>query len=188
MPHGLRVVEALLLEDYTADDIAVCYADQLERFVGENTRVVGVHAHNPLGITFATDVYAGLYGRECEPVNAAEFRRLIQHPVLQRHKHHLKVIVGGPGSWQIEHKGLQDEWGIDCLVSGEAEEILRPLFRSAVEGEDIPRKVEGHSPKLDSIPRIRHRSTFGVVEITRGCGRGCQFCSVALRSGKSPTS
>jgi radical SAM superfamily enzyme YgiQ (UPF0313 family) len=24
-----------------------------------------------------------------------------------------------------------------------------------------------------------------VVEITRGCGRGCQFCSVALRGGKS---
>src|SRR5207244_1122742 len=35
------------------------------------------------------------------------------------------------------------------------------------------------------IPRIHHRSTFGVVEITRGCGRGCQFCSVALRAGKS---
>jgi radical SAM superfamily enzyme YgiQ (UPF0313 family) len=43
----------------------------------------------------------------------------------------------------------------------------------------------GNSPKLTQIPRIKHRSTFGVVEITRGCGRGCQFCSVALRAGKS---
>ncbi|HTP35168.1 MAG TPA: radical SAM protein [Candidatus Acidoferrales bacterium] len=185
VPNGLRVVEALLLKDFPAEEIAVCYADQLDRFVGDETRVVGIHAHNPLGITFATDVYAGLYGRQCEPINAAEFRRLITHPVLRRHKHHLKLIVGGPGSWQIEHKNLQDEWQIDCIVDGEAEDLVRPLFQAAAAGADIPRKLEGHSPELESIPPIRHRSTFGVVEITRGCGRGCQFCSVALRSGKS---
>jgi len=185
VPNGLRVVEALLLKDFPADEIAVCYTDQLDRFVGDETRVVGIHAHNPLGITFATDVYAGLYGRQCEPINAAEFRRLITHPVLRRHKHHLKLIVGGPGSWQIEHKNLQDEWQIDCIVDGEAEDLVRPLFQAAAAGADIPRKLEGHSPELESIPPIRHRSTFGVVEITRGCGRGCQFCSVALRSGKS---
>ena len=185
VPNGLRVVEALLLKDFSPDDIAVCYADQLDRFIGDETRVVGIHAHNPLGITFATDVYAGLYGRECEPINAAEFQRLITHPVLLRHKPHLKLIVGGPGSWQIEHKGLQDQWQIDCLVYGEAEDLVRPLFRAATDGAEIPRKIEGESPSLESIPPIRHRSTLGVVEITRGCGRGCQFCSVALRSGKS---
>ena len=185
VPHGLRVVEALLLKDYSPGDIAVCYADQLDLFVGDETRVVGIHAHNPLGITFATDVYAGLYGHELEPINAAEFRRLITHPVLRRHKAHLKLIVGGPGSWQIEHRQMQEEWQIDCLVDGEAEDLVRPLFRAAADGLDIPRKLEGHSPDLEAIPRIHHRSTFGVVEITRGCGRGCRFCSVALRSGKS---
>jgi radical SAM superfamily enzyme YgiQ (UPF0313 family) len=45
--------------------------------------------------------------------------------------------------------------------------------------------VECESPLLESIPSGINRSTFGVVEITRGCGRGCQFCSVALRDGKS---
>lgn len=185
VPNGLRVVEALLLEDYSPFDIAVCYTDQLEQFIGEDTRVVGLHAHNPLGITFATDVYAGLSGRDCEPINAAEFRRLILHPVLRKHKPHLKLIVGGPGAWQIEHKGLQDEWRIDCLVDGESEEMIRPLFRAAVNGEEIPRKVEGNSPKVENIPSIRHRCTLGVVEITRGCGRGCQFCSMSLRHGKS---
>ncbi len=185
VPHGLRIVEAILLERFSPDEIAVCYPDQLDLFVGEQTRVVGIHAHNPLDITFATDVYARLYGRYLESVNAAEFRRLILHPALRRHKPHLKIIVGGPGAWQIEKKGLQDQWLIDCLVDGEAEEVVLPLFEAAVRGEPIPRKVEGHSPRLESIPRIRHRSTLGVVEITRGCGRGCQFCSVALRRGKS---
>jgi radical SAM superfamily enzyme YgiQ (UPF0313 family) len=140
---------------------------------------------NPLGITFATDVYAYFYGSDVEPINAEEFRRLILHPVPRKHKDHLKIIVGGPGAWQIEKKNLQDEWQIDCLFDGEAEEGVVELFETALRGETLPRKVEGHSPKMESIPPLRHRSTYGAVEITRGCGRGCQFCCVALRAGKS---
>ena len=185
VPHGLRIVESLLLERIPPDDIAVCYPDQLPLFVGDDTRVVGLHAHNPLGVSFATDVYSHFYGRDIEPVNAAEFRKLILHPVLRAHKSHLKIVVGGPGSWQIDKMQLQDEWLIDCLVDGEAEDHVVPIFEAALRGESLPRKVMGQSPRLEQIPRIRHRSTFGVVEITRGCGRGCQFCSIALRRGKS---
>lgn len=185
VPQGLRVVESLLAQRFPEEDIAVCYPDQLDQFVGPDTRVVGIHAHNPLGITFATDVYAYFYGADVEPINAEEFRRLILHPLLRQHKSHLKIIVGGPGAWQIEKKGLQDEWLIDCIFDGEAEERVVDLFEAALRGEALPRKVEGQSPPMESIPRLRHRSTFGAVEITRGCGRGCQFCSVALRAGKS---
>jgi hypothetical protein len=80
---------------------------------------------------------------------------------------------------------LQDEWLVDCIFDGEVEEQVVSLFEAALRGETLPRKVEGHSPRLESIPPLRHRATFGAVEITRGCGRGCQFCSVALRAGKS---
>jgi len=185
VPNGLRVVESILLEKFSPDDIAVCYPDQLDLFVGEDTRVVGIHAHNPLGITFATDVYVNFYGKKTEPINAAEFRRLVTHEAIKRHKDHLKVIVGGPGSWQITKKNLQDEWDIDCIVEGEAEDLVLDLFERAVRGESLPPGVEGSSPKMEHIPTTRNRSTFGVVEVTRGCGRGCQFCSIALRKGRS---
>lgn len=185
VPNGLRVVEAILREKFNASDIAVCHTDELELFVGEDTRVVGMHAHNPLGIAFATDVYTHLYGKDIEPINAAEFKRMITHPVLKKHKDHLKLIVGGPGSWQLEKKNMLDEWNIDCIVDGEAEDFVLDLFERAIRGEDIPRKIEGKSPAMDAIPRTVDRSTFGVVEVTRGCGRGCQFCSIALRKGKS---
>ena len=185
VPHGLRIVESLLLNRFASEEIAVCYPDQLERFVGDDTRVVGLHAHNPLGITFATDIYPAFFGREVESINAEEFRKLVLHPALRRHKPHLKIIVGGPGSWQIDKKNLQETWQIDCIVDGEGEDVVVPLFEAALRGEPLPRRVEAHSPKLEKVPRIHHRSTFGTVEITRGCGRGCQFCSVALRGGKS---
>jgi radical SAM superfamily enzyme YgiQ (UPF0313 family) len=185
VPNGLRVVEAILRQRFPAEDIAVCYPDQLHLFVGPDTRVVGIHAHNPLGITFATDVYSGFYGRDAEPINAAEFRRLITHPVLRKYKPNFKLIVGGPGGWQIQQKDLQAEWAIDTIVNGEAEDKVLDLFTSAMNGDALPHSVDCKSPPLDRIPLIHGRSTFGVVEITRGCGRGCQFCSVALRAGKS---
>lgn len=185
VPHGLRVVQSLLSRSFPEEDIAVCYPDQLELFVGENTRVVGIHAHNPLGITFATDLYSQLWGSAEEPLNALSFKRLITHPALQQHKHHLKLIVGGPGAWQLEKKDMLTKWQIDCLVNGEAEDIVLPLFEAAMRGETLPRVVEGRSPGMSKIPAIQHRATYGVVEITRGCGRGCQFCSIALRRGKS---
>lgn len=185
VPNGLRVVESILRQEFPREDVAVCYPDQLEMFIGDETRVVGIHAHNPLGITFATDVYAQLTGPQTEPLNATEFKKLVFHPALRRHKHHLKIIVGGPGAWQLEQTGMQDDWGIDCVVDGEAEALVLPLFRAAVSGESIPKKVNGASPAIKEIPVTRHRSTLGVVEITRGCGRGCQFCGVAVRKGKS---
>jgi radical SAM superfamily enzyme YgiQ (UPF0313 family) len=185
VPQGLRIVESLLLQRFSPEDIAVCYTDQLDRFVGENTRVIGVHAHNPLGATFTSDSYSYFYGKDAEPINAFEFRRMILHPAIKRHKAHLRVIVGGPGAWQIDSKHLQDEWGVDCLLDGEAEDVALPLFEAAMRGEALPRLVKGHSPNLANIPRTHHRATFGGVEITRGCGRGCQFCSVALRAGNS---
>ena len=186
VPNGLRVVEAILLREFARDEIAVCYPEQLPQFVGPDTRAVGIHAHNPRGITFAADVYAQLAGPGTEPVNATDFRRLIQHPTLKEHKSHLRVIVGGPGAWQLELTGVQDEWGIDCLVDGEAESVVLSLFQAAVAGVDLPKMVKGRSPKSAAeIPVTQKRSTLGAVEITRGCGRGCQFCSIANRRGQS---
>jgi hypothetical protein len=75
VPHGLRIVESLLLQKFPDDDIAVCYPEQMAQFIGDDTRVVGIHAHNPLGITFATDVYPYSYGKDVEPINAAESER-----------------------------------------------------------------------------------------------------------------
>ena len=95
-----------------------------------------------------------MYGRLKEPVNAAEFRRLITHPAIRKHKDHLKVIVGGPGSWQIEKKNLQDAWGIDCIVDGEAEEIVVPLFESAIRGEPLPRKSKAKVRRWSSSRRL----------------------------------
>src|SRR5436189_3218263 len=55
VPNGTRVVEALLLREYDESDVVTCYHEYLDKFVGPETKVVGIHAHNPLGISYATD-------------------------------------------------------------------------------------------------------------------------------------
>src|SRR4029079_10695022 len=74
VPHGLRIIESLLLRKFSSNDVKVCYTDQLDLFIGEDTKGVGIHAHTPLGITFATGVYSQMAGVNVEPVNALEFR------------------------------------------------------------------------------------------------------------------
>jgi radical SAM superfamily enzyme YgiQ (UPF0313 family) len=187
VPNGLRVVETLLLRKYDEKDVVTCYAENLEKFVGPDTKVVALHAHNPLGISYATDVYSKLAGENLMPLNAAEFIKIVTHPVIRKYKP--KLVIGGPGAWQLEKAGRLDEFNVDYLIDGEIERVFAELFERIINGDpSLPRIVKipkEQQPTVEEIPVVRHRSTFGVVEITRGCGRGCQFCSPATKVGRS---
>jgi radical SAM superfamily enzyme YgiQ (UPF0313 family) len=187
VPNGLRMVETLLLREYSEDDVVTCYVENLEKFIGPETKVVAIHAHNPLGISYATDVYSKLAGENLMPLNAAEFIRIVTHPIIK--KYQPKIVVGGPGSWQLEKAERLDEFKIDYLIDGEIERVFSDLFKRIVEGDPtLPRLVKipkSEQATVEEIPVVRHRSTFGVIEITRGCGRGCQFCSPATKVGRS---
>ena len=98
-------------------------------------------------------------------------------------------MVGGPGAWQLERANRLDEFKIDYLIDGEIERSFSDLFRRIMAGDpSLPRIIKlakDTQATVEEIPVVRHRSTFGVVEITRGCGRGCQFCGPATKVGRS---
>ena len=187
VPNGLRMVETLLLRHYSEDDVVTCYVENLDKFVGPDTKILAIHAHNPLGISYATDVYSKLGGENLMPVNASEFLRIVKHPVIQLHKP--RIIVGGPGAWQLERANRLDEFKVDYLIDGEIERAFADIFARILDGDpSLPRIIKipkAMQPTVEEIPVVRHRSTFGVVEITRGCGRGCQFCGPATKVGRS---
>jgi radical SAM superfamily enzyme YgiQ (UPF0313 family) len=118
-----------------------------------------------------------------EPVAAAEFRDLITNPILR--KWDAKIVLGGAGSWQIHRAKLQKTYGIDCIVMGEGEKTAIEVFRKAVNGEKLPRVIETEPPDPKKVYPIVNPSIFGTVEITRGCGRGCKFCSPMMRGRHS---
>jgi radical SAM superfamily enzyme YgiQ (UPF0313 family) len=181
-PAGLRVLEAVLAREFGADQVVVCYPEQLPRFIGEQTRVVAVSTHNPLGTTFAAGVYASIFGSSREPVNALYARRMFDTIRACRQRHRFAVILGGSGAWQIAETGTEEEFGIDTVVSGRAEsaEVIE-LFRRALSGGTLPRSLEAYHPH-DAAQLVvpETRTSFGVVEMTTGCGRRCAFCQPDL--------
>ncbi len=178
MPAGVRLVEAALLREYDPDDVVCCYPEDLYKFIGPKTRVVGVSTHNPLGVTFAAGVYTSIFGSSKMPINAHYARLMFEKIKQSPYRQNFKVIVGGSGGWQITKTNSFEELSVDCVIEGRSEsEETMILFRKAIEGEELPKQVDVAHPKdRASLLTPTKRTTFGVVEMTTGCGRRCQFC------------
>src|SRR6476660_10475522 len=166
-PACLRVLEAVLKREFGGDAVAVCYPDQLPEFIGQDTRVVAVSTHNPLGTTFAAGVYASIFGSSREPINALYARRMFATIRECRSRHAFSVVLGGSGAWQIEETDAFEEFGIDTVVTGRAEsrDVIN-LFRHAIAGETLPRRLTADHPhRADEILVPSTRTSFGVIEM-----------------------
>ncbi len=178
MPAGVRVLEKALLREFNADDLVCCFPDDLDKFIGEKTRVVAVSTHNPLGVTFAAGVYTSIFGSSKQPINSHYSRLMFEKIKASPYRDNFKVIVGGSGGWQIIQTDTYEELSVDCVVEGRSESAdTMQLFHQAIAGADLPRQIEVKHPKdRNEILFPDKRTTFGVVEMTTGCGRRCQFC------------
>ena len=157
MPAGLRVLEAALLRAFDPDDIAVCYPEDVDQFIGPDTRVVAISTHNPLGVTFAAGVYASIFGSNRLAINSHYAREMFARVKANPFRKQFKVIVGGSGGWQISQTNTWDDLSVDCIVEGRAESAdTINLFSRAIRGEDLPRQVEvGHARHARRDPRAR---------------------------------
>jgi len=178
MPAGVRLLEKSLLREFNSRDIAVCYPDDLDKFLGPRTRAVGVSTHNPLGVTFAAGVYTSMFGSSKEPINSHYAKMMFARIKANPFRKNFKVSVGGSGGWQISQTSSFEALGVDCVVEGRSESHEAvALFYQAIRGEELPREVTvAHPTHREAILVPERRSTFGVIEMTTGCGRRCQFC------------
>ena len=79
----------------------------------------------------------------------------------------------------------------DAAIAGDfetANPFKKSKFKVEIKEYDRPeRKYHGRfihywdEPSIDEIPDIINPSMHGMVEVMRGCGRGCKFCDVTLR-------
>jgi radical SAM superfamily enzyme YgiQ (UPF0313 family) len=180
-PYGLRKAEAQLLQE--GFEVATVSPNHLKQFL-PGAKVLGIHVMDPFGLGPASTTLAFLLKKE--PFLAQHFKELLKSPeIAAARKRGLKVIVGGPGAWQFQFRpDFAEKNGIDCIVEGEGEKVLGNIMGSALKGNTLPRHVEvkvADAPKIEDIPDIQQPSVNGLVEIGRGCCRGCEFCNVTLR-------
>jgi len=181
--YGLRKVESMLIDEFGEENVKVAHYDQLHKFIGKKTKIFGVSTMDPMGLAYVSTTYNSLIGFGGEALNASEFEKILMHPSINKYKP--KVIVGGQGSWQISEVNAQERLGIDILFQGEGEKNLVEVFKKILNLEQVPNNYEAEKPDRSSVPLIKKPASYGMVEIMRGCGRGCHFCSPTMRTRHS---
>jgi len=179
-PLGLRRIEAALIDGgFDRESVAVVDQDHLRDAIGPDTRAIGVSSGEPLGLGMNTSTMTAIAGGTIYP--AEMFRRLMREVfrLVRERAPRAKVIAGGPGAWQLARDpAARGEIGVDHAITGYAEGNAARVFRAIVDGEPLPDVIAGEPVPADAIPRIRGATTMGVVEISRGCGLGCAFCTI----------
>jgi len=183
-PYGLAKVQAALIR--SGIDAKIIDPNKLGKAVGPNTRILGIYTMDPLGLSYGSGIvywilkladlpYSGI------PYISKSFLNVINDEAIKKNRDRLKIIVGGPAVWQIIDSKSQHKLGIDVIYEGEFEEEGPWLFHKILRGEPVPNVVTAKRPvPVDLIPTIITPSIGGLVEVTRGCGRGCQFCTPTL--------
>ncbi len=178
-PTGLRKVEAALVASEGGESVVVAHPDHVGRFIGPRTEVVGIHTMDPLGLGPVSMMFSPR--SHFIPHTRWGFERLVGDLPQGGYK----LAVGGPGSWQLEHRpeDLQ-RLGIDVAVVGEIDATAPDVFKEIADGSmhGVVR-IRTH-PDADEIPANLGGTVLGLVEVMRGCGRGCKFCQPALRRAR----
>ena len=134
-PCGTRKIEAALLDaGFARDEIIVAHPERLKKVVGPDTKILGITENDPLGIGPATSTFTQLL--KGEPFMRIKFREVLADETVRKYRP--RIVVGGPGSWQLGDPNVRKELGIDCVVMGEAEKVAPQLFRRIMAGETVP--------------------------------------------------
>ncbi|AOL15934.1 radical SAM protein [Sulfolobus sp. A20] len=173
-PYALRKVESVLVHAGFSS-VAVVPPERLGKVVDGRTRVVGLTVHDPFGLNPVSFKLSMIFGGG-STWTAKYFEELGESISKLKGKYGFKVVAGGPGAWELVKD--KPNW-IDVIYIGDAEGKLPEVMKKLIDGEEIENKVIYNKlPKSTKIPPIINPARLGEVQITRGCPRGCQFCSI----------
>jgi len=178
-PLGLRRIEAALINDgFHREDVILCTPEDLDKCVGPRTKIVAVSSSDPLGRGMSNSTMSDMAGGTL--YTHTWYKRLLLQLKEQKRTRQFKIVAGGAGAWQLaQNEAARHSLGIDTVVEGYAETQVAPWFHELMDGRELPPVVNSRSSHENEIPAICGPTSMGVVEISRGCGKGCQFCTIA---------
>jgi len=178
-PMGLRRFESALARDIGKGNVVVVSPKNIRKFIGRRTRVVGIHTMDPLGVGPVSLMFT--VGGRYTAFTKRMFTRILKKLPKDRG---FKVAVGGCGTWQLEQFPEEiDNLGIDHVVSGECDHIAGRIIEKIENGSEKIIQIREPAP-LESICPNTGATMLGLVEVMRGCGRGCRFCQPNLRKAR----
>lgn len=179
-PLGLRRVQSALMSQLglSADDVVCTTPERLNDLLGPWVKIVGFSSSDPLGHgmsnTTTTQFWSGqLYTQHWS-------RRLLEQLRDAKQKYGFTVVGGGAGAWQWDcYPDDVANHSLDVRFEGYFEQDGPALFGTLLKGQSVPPKIAQPQTGTAGIAPICGPSLLGIVELSRGCGRGCRFCSMA---------
>ena len=173
-PLGLRRVEASLIRGgFVKEEVGIFRPKDLTSVIGPATQIVAISSGDPSGLGMNSSTMEALYGGKI--YNKIFFKQILDLlSKLKNRGYKFKVVLGGPGAWQLLDT---KESIIDHIITGYCEENAVQLFRNIIEGK-ADRVLKGVNIAPEKVPAIIGASSMGVVEISRGCGLGCDYCTI----------
>ena len=179
-PLGLRRIESALLK-YTglrSEDVVCTTPERLAGLMGPWVKIVAFSSSDPLGMGMSNTTTASFWSGEL--YTKYWTRKTLEQLTAFKRKYGFKIVVGGGGAWQwLSRREKMPDGGIDLIFQGYFESSGPQLFADLLNGRSASDTVVESDTGAGRIQPIRGSSLLGIIELSRGCGRGCKFCAMA---------
>jgi radical SAM superfamily enzyme YgiQ (UPF0313 family) len=185
-PLGIRRIESALLKfaSLTEQDVVCTTPERLPDLIGPWVKIVAFSSSDPLGMGMSNTTTANFWKGEL--YTRYWTRQALEQLTTLKRKYGFKIIVGGAGAWQwIAHADKKpDTVDIDAIFQGYFEASGPQFFSDILSGRSPGDSTIEPDIGAARIQPICGPSMLGIIELSRGCGRGCRFCAMARQGMK----
>ena len=179
---SIRRVESCLLArtDLTADDVVCVTPESLGKVLGPWVKIVGVSSSDPLGGGMSNTTTSAFWSGQL--YTALWTDRMMQQICRAKDRWGFTVIAGGGGAWQwARDRAAAERQGIDVIYEGYFESVGPQRVTDILAGRAVADHVPAGETATAAVEPIAGPAVLGMLELSRGCGKGCGFCPMGAQ-------